>query len=281
MPCFHVRALILVLLLGASASASAPDSLELATEEYLGDAGRRSLGTSAATAGGGAKGWLNIRLMAWYPALSGSGNDEGGGDYDVRDDLGLDENELAVVPQITVDFWIFGFRTDYFAVEFEGDGTTQRDFTFGGITFPAGQDVSSTVKITAYRSLGMISFLDTDTVRLAGIIGFNYYTYDATIRGATSGSASSSGSLPFPVVGALVQVRIWDILLEAEGSGFAINYGDVDATAIDVTVSAAWNFLTFGEVRVGYRFVSIDGTVDDTTMDIRIDGFFLAVGVTF
>jgi len=72
-----------------------------------------------------------------------------------------------------------------------------------------------------------------------------------------------------------------DFLFELEASGFYVNYGDVNATTIDATLSFAWNFLKFGEVRVGYRFVSIDGTVDDTTLDIRLDGFFLAVGVVF
>jgi hypothetical protein len=137
------------------------------------------------------------------------------------------------------------------------------------------------VRIQAYRSLGMISFLDNDVVRLAGIIGFNYYTYSATITRQAGGSGSISGSLPFPVVGALVQVRVSDFLFELEASGFYIDYSDVKATTIDCTLSAAWNFLKFGELRVGYRFVSIDGTIDDTSLDIRLDGFFVALGVTF
>ena len=239
MPYFQIRALILVVLLSATARANASESLALATDDYLADANRMSLGTTAAAAGGGVKGWLSLRLLAWYPALSGTGNDEGGGDYDVRADFGLDDNELALVPQITIDWWIFGFRTDYFGTDFEGEGTIESDFTFGGVTLVRGERVSTEARITAYRSLGMISFLNNDTVRIAAIIGFNYYTYEATVTGETGGTATISGSLPFPVVGLFVQVRVSDFLFELEASGFYVDYGDVNATTIDATLSAA------------------------------------------
>jgi len=276
-----VRALAALFLLSASAWAAPSESVELATDSYLEASEGRHLGMMAASAAGGPKGWLSVRLLAWYPSLTGTGNDDGGGDFDTDADLGLGDNELTIVPQITVDFWIFGWRTDVFNVEFSGDGRIERTFTFGGQTFTIGEDVTSEVKMQNIRSLGLISFLDTDVVRIAAIIGFNYYKIDATITGATTGPANFSGSLPYPVVGLLAQVRISDFLIEAEASGFYVDYGSVQATAIDITVSAAWNFLEFGEVRAGYRFISIDGTIDDTALDIRLDGFFVSVGVTF
>jgi len=149
------------------------------------------------------------------------------------------------------------------------------------VTFTVGDSVASDVRLTCYRSLGLVRFLDLDAVSVAGIIGFNYYTYRATITGATTGTATVDGILPFPVVGALVQVRVSDFLLEAEASGFWIDYGGVQATALDFTVSAAWNFLKFGEVRVGYRYISLDGSFDDTALDLRLDGFFVSAGVNF
>ncbi len=275
------RACAALFVLSASVWATQRESVELATDAYVQAIQGRPLGMMATSAAGGSGGWLNVRAIAWYPALSGSGNDDGGGRFEMEADLGLGDNELTLVPQVTVDVWIFGFRMDYFNVEFDGEGTLQRTFTFGGQTFTIGEDVISDVKLTNFRSLGTISFLDTDIVRIAAIIGFNYYEYDATITGAVSGTANLNGSLPFPVVGLLVQVRVSDFLFEAEASGFYIDYSDVQATTIDFTVSAAWNFLKYGEVRAGYRFVSIDGTIEATSLDIRLDGFFLALGVTF
>ncbi|MHC4956469.1 MAG: porin family protein [Planctomycetota bacterium] len=274
-----LHALVASFAFAGVARATPNEAVEFAAESYLEARGDRPM--MAASAAGGPKGWLNARVMAWYPTLNGSGNDDGGGHFDLKEDLGLGDNELALVPQITVDFWIFGFRTDAFSVGYDGEGTITRTITIGGETFVIGEDVVSELKVKSFRSLGLISFFDAAYLRIAGIIGFNYYDYEATVTGAVTGTATSSGSLPFPVVGLLAQGRFSDILLEAEVSGFYIDYSDIEATAIDFTVSVAWNFLKFGEVRAGYRFVSIDGTIDDTSLEIRLDGFFLAVGVTF
>jgi len=272
-----LRAMLLPLLFAAPVLAA--DPVTLATEAYLDDA--EPFGMIAKSAGGGPKGWASLRAIAWYPALDGKGNDDGGGEFDIQDDLGIDDNELAVVPQLTLNFWILGFRMDYFSVEYEGRGTLQRGFTFGGITFVTDENVSSVVRLENFRSLGFIRVLDTDAVRLFGILGFQYYDYEATITGETTGTATIDGILPYPVIGLLVQLRFGDLLLEAEGSGFYVDYSDIEATALDFTVSAAWNFLKFGEARVGYRFVSVDGTIEDTTLDLRLDGFFVSVGVNF
>ncbi|MHC4407754.1 MAG: porin family protein [Planctomycetota bacterium] len=251
---------------------------ELEIDSYLDDA---EYGVMATSAAGGPKGWVGLRAMAWYPALRGSGNDDGGGDFDMRDDLGLDSNEIVIVPQLTANLWIFGFRADYFNFQSSGESTLTQTFTFGGVTFPAGEDVVSDVELTSFRSLGFIRFLDTEVVRIAGLIGFNLYEYEATITSATLGTAQLDGTLPFPVIGLLVQVRTGDFLFEFEGSGFFVDYSDVSATALDFSLSAAWNFLKMGEVRAGYRWVSIDGTFEDTRLDLRLDGFFLSLGVNF
>ena len=276
-----VRACAALVVLSASAWATPRESIELATDDYLRAIDDRPLGMMASAAAGGVKGWLSVRALAWYPSLKGTGNDDGGGEFDLESDLGLGDNELVLVPQVTFDFWIFGYRMDYFNFESSGEGTLQRTFTFGGQEFTIGEDIVSDVKLQKFRSLGLISFFDTDFLRIAAILGFDYVEYEATITGALSGTSTIDGTLPYPVVGLLVQVRISDFLLEAEASGFYIDYSGVSATAIDFTVSAAWSFLKFGEARVGYRFVSIDGTIDDTSLDIRLDGFFVAVGVTF
>lgn len=235
----------------------------------------------AAAAGGGVKGWLSLRAIAWYPKLRGTANEDGGGDFDLDGDLGLGDNELVFVPQLTVDFWIFGFRLDYFNVKFEGDGRVQGTFTFGDRTFDVDEATNSELELTNLRSLGTISFVNTDVVRLAFILGFNYYEYKARITGEVNGTANSNGTIPFPVVGLLLQIRIGDFLIEAEGSGFYIDYNDIEATAGDFTLSAAYRFLKVGEVRVGYRYILIDGTIDETNLDVRLDGFFIGIGVTF
>ncbi|MHC4937983.1 MAG: porin family protein [Planctomycetota bacterium] len=266
----HRLGLVLLLLCGSVFA-----DIELEAEAYLERA------TYAESAAGGPKGWASLRAMAWYPALRGSGNDDGGGNFDFRDDLGLDDNELTLVPQLTVNFWIFGFRVDYFDVQYTGSGVLRNDVTIGGVTFPAGTQVDSKVTLTNFRSLGFLRFLDTDHVRLFGIIGLNAYHYEATLSNGGLGPAQVDGTLPFPVIGLLIQVRVGDFLFEGEGSGFSIDWSGVEATALDFALSAAWSFLKFGELRAGYRWISLDGTFDTTTLDLRLDGFFVSLGVNF
>jgi len=274
------RTILALLLFAGLAVAAEPHPRAVATDAYLLETGGSAYGVFAESAAGGVNGWVDVRLLAWYPSLHGSGNDDGGGDFDLRSDFGLKDNEWTLVPQVTLNWWLFGVRLDYYEVEFSGSGSLSRTIEFGGVSFTAGTPVDSTARIQNFRSLGFLRFLDLDNVRLCGLLGFSYYDYRATIR-STLGTGTVDGIVPAPVVGALVQARFAQLLLEAEVSGFYVDFSGIEASVVDITVSAAWNFLKFGEVRAGYRYARFDGRVDDTSVDVRLDGFFLAVGFVF
>ena len=283
-----VKAAISLLLLAAVAAAAPRDPVEASVDSYLRAAAadeapraQRPFGVVAAGADGGIFGWLNVRLLAWYPSLKGSVNHQSGGELSLKTDLGLDDNALTLVPQVTVNFLIFGFRVDAFSASYDGAGTISRTLTFGGRTFTINEDVVSSIKVKNFRSLGLIRFVNTSNLRLAVILGFSYFDYDFNVVGSTTGPASVSGVLPAPLVGLLAQGRFGNFMVEAEVSGFYVSYSGNDVTLIDASVSVAYRIVKVLDARVGYRYISIDGRLAGSSANIRMDGFFIGIGVTF
>jgi len=238
-------------------------------------------GVVAATAGGGVFGWLDARASVWYPRLKGDVSDSVAGNISIDSTLGLDENEVAIVPQVQVNFWVFGVKLDGYHIEFQGDQTITQTITFQGFTFTISDQVATDFQADNLRLLGMVRFWNSDSVRLWAIVGISYYHVDVTLQSTLAGQASETADLPIPVVGFLGQVRMGPLLLEGEVSGLAIDFGSVQGSIVDFQVSAGLAFLKVANVRAGYRYVYLDGSTSDLSVDVTLDGFFLSVGVTF
>ncbi len=243
------------------------------TEEWQPD-------TLVTAADGGLFGWLSIRGALWYPKLRGD-MASNGERVDLDDELALDENELTIMPQITVTAGPIGFRFDFFLLEFDGQSNVNRDFDFGGFTFNVNEDVTSHLEINNYRLLSVFTLVKTSNFRLASLAGLSYYELRGRIEGETSGSGEENGDFPVPVVGVLVQLQVSRFTFEVEASGLSITYGDIDGTVFDVTVSAGITVFKIVALRGGYRIVSVDATVEDFIIDATLDGFFFGASIQF
>jgi len=267
----------------AFARSDAPTPREAAVESYLGQADVGTFDSHRfvhAPAGGGIVGWLSVRAYYWLPSLDGDMR-SGGERLDFEDDLGIDESEGGVMPQVVLTFGPFSLKADAFFLEFEGSTTTTRTFTFGGVPFTISEDVDSSLRIDNYRLLSMFRLIHGKSVNLALIGGVSVFDFDGRVTGSVSGTASESGTVPIPVGGVLLQVEAGRFLFEVDVVGLTIEYGDIEATVLDAQVVVGVTVFKVVAVRAGYRYMLVDAVVDAFSIDATLDGFFAGVSVQF
>lgn len=267
-----------------SAAAETRDAAAVAVRQYLGETALDEVTgfdriRAASRSSGGLLGWVDVRAMAWYPSLDGHIQDSS--DRLAVSELGLDDNEVAVMPQLHLSAGGIGVRVDAFFFEVEAQARVSREFSFGGVTFTVDDDVSSRLRIDNFRLLTMYPVVKTTPFTLWIQAGVSYFRFDAEVE--TNGvRGQDDGDLPIPIAGLLAQVKVWKLIVEIDISGFAIQYGsDLEGTALDIQISAGFVLAKVVAIRAGYRTVTIDGSFDSFEVDIRLDGFFLGGAINF
>lgn len=234
-----------------------------------------------AKATAGLTGWIDVRVDIWLPALSGTMRTDADSDsVDFEDDLGLGDEEVAVMPQVSLSLGGLGLKLDGFFYETSGSGTVQGDFTFGGVTFTVNEDIDSQVKVDNYRLLMTVPLIKSGPVAIYLEGGITYFHLEGTVTSA-SFSASDTADVPVPVGGVLAQAKIWKLLVEADVTGLVVDYGGVQGSVVDAKLSVGFAFAKVLAVRAGYRVVSFDGTDGDFDINLTLDGFFVGGSVTF
>ena len=167
------------------------------------------------------------------------------------------------LPRHRIDF-------QYFSAERSGGRQYNTDITIGGGDFPIGATVDTTAKdrflIADYR----YSFVKTDTVELAGLVGLygGKFTFDVSATGnelanARTINTNASTTVPLPIIGGSVDWYI-DPRWKVAGSlaGLKANFNDVDGTVFVATLSTDYMFTR--NLGVGLRYMYSDVDVDVT-----------------
>jgi hypothetical protein len=282
-----MRCLLSLLLLAALVAAETglvpavparePTAAELAVESFVRDAREPMV---LAPASGGLLGWIAVRADAWYPRLDGQFSSLGGDILDTKE-LNLDTNAWGPAAEVTLTPSRFFFRFDFYSVGFEGDSTLVRTFSFGGQTFTINEDVNANVRIDNYRFLAGFAAVKTAPVRLYVLLGLGYYHLEGAIVGSVSGQAEESLDIPAPLLGLLFQAKVSRFLFEVEATGLTVSFSDVGADYLDVKASVGITVFKVAALRVGYRYVFLNGHVSDFDVDVTLDGFFVGAGVQF
>jgi len=282
-----MRCLTSLLLLAAWAAAETglipvapardPSPAEIAVDNFVRDTREPMV---LAPASGGMVGWIAVRVDAWYPRLDGSFSSLGGDIIDTKE-LNLDTNAWGPAAEIALTPGRFFFRFDFYQVRFEGDSTLSRTFTFGGLSFTIDEDVNAYVRIDNYRFLSGFAVVKTAPIRLYVLLGLGYYHLEGRIVGAVSGEAEEALDIPAPLIGLLFQAKVTRFVFEVEASGLTISFSDVGADYVDIKASVGITVFKVAMLRLGYRYVLLNGHVDDFDVDVKLDGFFIGAGVMF
>jgi len=283
--------LLTVLLLAASFAAAADNDLRRspagrAVDAYLQEAAAEPapIGSDtrlSAAAQGGVWGWASLRLDLWYPAVDGSVDDAGGGPIDLAGELAIDDNEFAYVPRVLLSAGGVGTLIDAFLFETEGSGALTASVTIGGVTFNASEAVATDFDLNNVRGFLTVPVVKTDFLQIMLLGGLSYYDLHITMTGNVSGSATFAAQVPVPVIGVLGQAKFGPVLLEVEVSGLTISYDVYGLDYLDIQASVGFTFLKIVAVRAGYRYVALNGSIDDVDIDLTLDGFFIGGSVNF
>jgi hypothetical protein len=229
----------------------------------------------------GVTGWIDVRVDVWLPSLSGSMRTDADSDsVDFVNDLGLGDEEVAIMPQVILSLGGLGLKVDGFFYQTDGSGTVQGDFTFGGVTFTVNEDIDSEIQVDNYRFLMTIPILKGGPIALYLQGGISYYHLEGTVTSDTF-SATDTADVPIPVGGILAQAKFFGLLVEADVTGLVIEYDGVEGSVIDAKLSVGYAIAKVLALRAGYRIVRFDGGDGDFDIDTTFDGFFVGASITF
>ena len=164
---------------------------------------------------------------------------------------------------------------EYFSTNRSGSRMYDTSITIGDHTYPNGATVSATAKdgflIADYR----YSFIKTDELELAGLLGvygdrfrYNVSAIGKPGDGTQSSSSSASTTLPLPLIGASLDWYVnprWRISGNVEG--MKVQIGDFDGHAFVATASTDYTLLR--NLGIGIRYVYSDVSVDVARSDFN------------
>lgn len=239
---------------------------------------------------------VGFRVREWFARMSGTLEaDDGSGTstkIDMADDLGLGDRNLTHELQAYLRIPVVGrIYLGWWRAHDSGSSTFTRQIDFDGATFNIGDTVNTEITLdVAYLTYEFafptIPLGDLFKLELAAQVGIR------GIRGAGSidetgggNSASDSGKIGFPILGAHVTVELGGFIrAEAEVLGLPFSYGDwhihyLEASAEVVAEPLPWLF-----AGVGYKYVNFDFSHSGSqkfVLDTTIAGAFITVGLRF
>jgi hypothetical protein len=158
----------------------------------------------------------------------------------------------------------------YFAGKRSGTKTYDTELNIDGNVYPLGATVSAEAKNQFFAADYRYSFVKSDNVEVAGLLGFyggNFkFNIDATAtsNGATkTGSTSSSTTVPLPLVGLTLDYYVnprWKFSANVEGIKARI--GDVDGSML--MAGALTDYMLTRNLGIGVRYMYSDLSVDVT-----------------
>lgn len=191
-----------------------------------------------------------------------------GTDFNLRD-LGVSRRQSGVLAGVE---WRFQRRqrlgVSYFRFTPNATSTLARPIEIGGVVYPAGATVSTSISMEVLPITYSLSFIKRERSELAGTIGafWNRVSFEARGESGPSFTADTSAKedFPLPLVGLRYDHHIsrrWSIGFGA--SGFALN---VTGAGFDAS-GTLWNARAQAEYRLSKHF-SVVGAVDAFELDV-------------
>ncbi|MHC4378177.1 MAG: hypothetical protein ACYS26_16375, partial [Planctomycetota bacterium] len=178
--------------------------------------------------------------------------------------LGLDEDGTEFLPRADVDAGPMLLTIDHLDFSTTGEGTIDQDIVFDGITFNATETVTSAIDLQITRGVLTWDFVPTDAVDVGLGFGVGYVALDASIEDASNNRAQTNESTPYPFIAGRVGTSFGDLEAEALVTWIGVDVDDVDASLLDLDITARYNLLGVldehlsGWIVLGYRWVDLE-----------------------
>lgn len=186
---------------------------------------------------------------------------------------GLDQNLSSFYAAGT---WRFLSRhridVQYFQADRSGSQSYDRDITIGDTDFPIGATVDASAKSRFLLADYRYSFVKTDDVEVAGVLGLygGRFEFNLSARGnespARNAGVNASTTVPLPLIGGSVDWYVnpqWKISAGVEG--LKANIGDVDGSVIVAGASTEYMFVRNVGVGLRYMYTNVDVDVSKSS----------------
>lgn len=230
---------------------------------------------------------LDADINYWFSELDGKVQvtDAGlsGTKIDLVNDLGVDDSEN--IPNFTLSYRLFEnskISFSYFDVENEGSKSINQVFNYKGNTYTVGATVTSSLDLTVIEGRYGYRFLGTDKYDLYGLIGVKYAKVKAELNNTSFGTKKEEITAPVPVVGISAEVRPFNkFAIGGEITGLTISTGSVDFTLIDALANVGYDISDNFRASLGYRYLNIDGSDGDDSVEVTYQGPYAAIVGSF
>jgi hypothetical protein len=223
-----------------------------------------------------------VGIRYWITDLSSRARVSGGllegTEFDVKNDLGLEDRRFA-------DFTFAGrvapshkVRFEYFQTDYSGDRNLTRTIIFEGQQYDVNTRVVSDFDLKHLRVGYAWQFIHNEKVRFGPLVELRGLWLDAMLAAPSEGvSEAREFSAPFPSFGGDL-----DVFAHPRANVFATVSGTPETRfghLFDADFGVNLFPLNNVGVTVGYRYLDVKGKDDDDFATVKIKGPF--VGATF
>jgi hypothetical protein len=169
----------------------------------------------------------------------------------------------------------------YFSAKRSGSKTIDRDLTIDGVVVPINSTLTAHTKDQFFDVDYRFSFIKTDEVELAGLLGLygGQYEYQLSatrpIEGGGQASlldVTASTTVPLPLIGATVDWYInprWKI--SGSLSGVKAHIGSVDGSALVAGVDTEYMLVRNFGIGLGYMYSKVSADVTKNSFNGNLD----------
>jgi len=211
-------------------------------------------------------------------------------DFDTKTDLDLKNNKMGQGVRLDYSGRRFGFSLDCGLHDFAGQNRINREIEMDGEMFPAGGDVTSSIKNTTVDLTGTVKILSFDHFWFGVDFGLQAWimNLNAEVKGVSSGGeylddidpvSKRLPPIPIPQLGLSLGVKALNNRLELRGKAHLLAYSGAKYTLF--SADARCYVLSWLGVRAfmeNQRFDVPYGSIDDD-MEARIDNNRVGFGV--
>jgi outer membrane protein len=226
-----------------------------------------------------------VRGMYWFPDLSATAQTTTAGipetKFDAKRDLGMNDENFPS-GEAFLRFGRLHLRVGYTRISYDGNNTLSRNIEFNGQTFPASDNVISSLDVKMLDAELQVDILRPDLIGASfylGLIGKVKYVDGEMELASSVLTEKRDFRAPIPMIGL------------AAGAGFAENLVRVDARVTGMAYSgnhlyeadafASLAPFPFFRIQGGYRYIKMKVDDNDIVADLTLKGPYVGVQLSF
>lgn len=216
---------------------------------------------------------LHAGIGNWFQNYSGTAQYDGD-ELSIEDTFGLD-NDNGLTFYVALEHFVPlvpNIKIAHSKIESSGDNTLSENTEFAGITFPAGTQVSSSVKLDHTDLVLYYEILDNV---VSADIGLNIRVIQGEFSlGSTTNTASTpSFTAPLPMLYGALKFDLPFTGFYARGEGNIIAYSG--NKILDLKVAAGYESSVGLGCEIGWRNLALEiKDVDDVDADVKFNGAY-------